>query len=238
MFSSVVRNFVLFYAAIKSLFSGIGAAIGLLFKKTYLRIPMFFILFIMTIWAIGFSVYYYDIDQNWERIKIKNPKISQKTDAIVVLTGGSERIRNAIHLLNQEYGRLLFISGVNKKVKLPELFAIHDVSKEDFFKLINKVEVGFEAKNTLENAIEISQWVEKNKDVKSLRLVTSNYHIRRAMLEVRSKIPQNIEIIPHPVIPINVRIDKWWQFSGTRDLLIKEYNKLIASYFRIYFEKL
>lgn len=237
MFPTIIRNIVLVYAAIKSIFSGLTAGIKLVFEKAILRVFFYFLLAMLIIWAIGFAFFHHSISQNWEEIKINNPELSEKTDAIVVLTGGSERIRTALHLIQSNYSDKLFISGVNQQVKLPELLSLYGVSRDDFFKLIKKIDIGFEAKNTIENATEIKNWVKAHREIKSLRLVTSNYHIKRAMLEVKNRLP-NLKIIPHPVIPINVRIDKWWKFSSSRNLLLSEYNKLLAAYFRIYLEKI
>lgn len=190
----------------------------------------------ITLWMLGFFIFHHNIKQSWNEIK-QNPSLQEKTDAIVVLTGGSERIRTAFHLLKNEYSDRLFISGVNDKVTLPELFALHKISKEDFFKMTRKVEAGFAAKNTIENAKEIASWINKNNDIKTVRVITSNYHIDRAMIEINNQLA-DITFIAHPVIPINVRIDKWWKFSSSRNLIIAEYNKLIAAFLRIYLEKL
>jgi uncharacterized SAM-binding protein YcdF (DUF218 family) len=232
-----IRNIVIVYAAFLTLFGGIFAVIKMAFKQKVFRIFFYFLLSTLALWLGGLALFHHDISKDWRQITVKNPDISEKTDAIVTLTGGSERIRTSLHMIKEGYSDILFISGVNNQVKLAELFAVHGISKEDFFSMVNKVELGFEAKNTIENAAEVEDWIKRNSKIKSIRLVTSNYHLRRSVLEINSKLP-NIKIIPHPVIPINVRVDKWWKFDSSRGLIISEYNKLIAAYFRIYLEKL
>ena len=83
--------------------------------------------------------------------------------------------------------------------------------------------------NTVENAIETSEWIRKN-NVKSIRLVTSNYHIPRSLEEFRSLNPQ-VKIIPHPVYSENVS-PQWWKNGGSFYLIASEYNKFLYVYLR------
>ena len=164
------------------------------------------------------------------------PAFNERTDAIIVLTGGSERVRNALFMLEHNAANILFISGVNRDVKKHEIFALHKYPLDKYKKLNGKVFLGYSANDTHENAKEVTDWVKKHK-INSIRLVTSNYHIKRASLEISRLLP-NIKIIPHQVIPINIRLDKWWKFSNSRNLLIKEYNKYLAANFRIFMEEI
>ena len=185
-------------------------------------------------WAGGFIVFVDDISQTRDDIIRANPEINERTDAIVVLTGGSERIRYAINLLNIGFADKLFISGVNREVKLSELLYYNGYKGQT--QLSNRIELGYSAFDTIQNADEIAYWVRSN-NIKSIRLVTSNYHIKRAMLEIQHRLP-DIKIIPHSVLPINIRIDRWWEFKSTRDLLISEYNKYLLANIRIFVEDL
>jgi len=238
MIHSVTKRFIIIYSAIKALFLGLFSIFNLFQENPILKTIFNFALLLIICWLAGFFIYLSSIDKSWNQIVKNHSNIEEKTDAIIVLTGGSERIRNALHLMKKDYAQKLFISGVNKKVKLPELFAIHKVEREDFFKLLTRIELGFEAHNTIQNALEIKGWLEKNPQYKSIRVVTSNYHITRAKNEIENVLNDDVKIISHPVLPVNVRFDKWWKYSGTRNLLITEYNKLIASYFRIFLENL
>lgn len=157
--------------------------------------------------------------------KINNYSIDHQslTDAIVVLTGGRNRIAVGVELLENNFSDKLFISGVSKNVKLEDL-------EEKIEKKINKkdkIEIGYKASNTIENAQEVSDWIEENK-INSIRLVTSNYHILRSLEEFKA-LNNNIKIVPHPVYSPNVS-KEWWRNWGTFRLLFMEYNKFLYVY--------
>ncbi len=187
-------------------------------------------------WAGGFLVFVKDIDQTRGELVADSPDFGNTTDAIVVLTGGSERIKHAIYMLNLGFAKKLFISGVNKEVKLNQLLALHGYNTEQQAAMQGRIDLGYQANDTIDNANEIAAWVKQN-NFQSIRLVTSNYHIKRAMLEMQNAMP-DVKIIPHGVVPINIRIDRWWAFSATRKLLISEYDKYLAANFRIFLENL
>ncbi len=117
-----------------------------------------------------------------------------RTDAVVVLTGGSGRIAGAISLLQAGLADRIFISGVNPETESPELARLNGQSAE-LFKCC--VIVGHQAANTIGNATESAQWI-RSRNYHSLRLVTSNYHLPRALLEFRMALP-GVQIIPSPV---------------------------------------
>ncbi len=145
---------------------------------------------------------------------------STKTDAIIVLTGGKNRISEAAKLLNQGLGEKLFISGVSKKTSLQDLKNRGDIA------LNNEQDVTLDKRstNTVENAIEAIEWVKKN-HITSIRLVTSNYHILRSQMEFRA-LDKNLKIIPHPVYSENVS-SQWWKNFGSFFLIAAEYNKFL-----------
>jgi len=86
------------------------------------------------------------------------------------------------------------------------------------------------AENTRGNEIETAVWVYEE-DYKSLRIVTANYHMPRSLLEFRSLMP-DVEIIPHPVFPDNVKIENWWRFPGSTALIASEFNKYMFASLR------
>lgn len=149
------------------------------------------------------------------------------TDAIVILTGGSERLGSAIDLLDHKLARELFISGVGKDATIEAILAQSDTKLPDnMAQLLPRITLGYEAEDTKGNAVESANWLRK-KGYRSVRLVTANYHIPRSMLEFRQQLP-HIKIIPNPVFSNNVILDHWWDYSGTRKLLISEYHKYLA----------
>ena len=144
------------------------------------------------------------------------------TDAIVVLTGGSERIATGLHLLTQGLGRTLFVSGVHEGVDLRELLRGTPVNPST---LECCIVLGYEAGNTVGNAAETAAWMRSRK-YRSLRLVTANYHMRRSLVEFALALPE-AEVVPHPVAPDTVRLADWWRWPGTATLIINEYNKYL-----------
>jgi uncharacterized SAM-binding protein YcdF (DUF218 family) len=95
--------------------------------------------------------------------------------------------------------------------------------------LLNNIVIGTLASNTPGNAAETAVWVKAEK-VRSLRLVTASYHMRRALLEFHAAMP-NIIVIPHAVFPTSVKSD-WWRWPGTASLIAREYTKLIVTWTR------
>lgn len=151
----------------------------------------------------------------------------RKTDAIVVLTGGSDRLGVALDLLSAEKASKLFVSGVYRGVDVRQLLDLSQHSPED---LSCCVVLGYEADNTRGNAIETAAWM-KEQGFTSLRLVTATYHMPRSLLEFRRLMPA-IEIIPHPVFPEHFKSDEWWMWPGSSSLLITEYSKYLVALVR------
>lgn len=149
--------------------------------------------------------------------------VTERTDAIVVLTGGSERITTGVQLLERGLASQLFISGVAPSVTVADLLSADLKGQE---RLHEKITVGSKAEDTPGNAIETAMWTQEN-SVQSIRLVTAAYHMPRALLELERTMP-SVKIIPHPVFPEQVKAD-WWRYPGTASLLAREYSKHLYS---------
>lgn len=231
MISSITRIFVFFREGLRSFFGAFMIFLKWVVKQKLFK-PLLTIKLVLVIaYFYGLSLYLNSIDKSWNDIQKSYPSINQKTDSIIVLTGGSERIRHALFFLEMGMADNLFISGVNREVKLDEILNIYGYTEQRALKISPHITLGYVAQDTEENIIEFLKWL-KNNNIKSIRLITSNYHIKRAMLILEDKLGDyELEVIPHPVIPINVRFDKWWKISSTRSLLIGEYNKLLVAYF-------
>ena len=145
------------------------------------------------------------------------------TDAIVVLTGGTERVAAAVELLKQKKAEKLLISGVNEKVDWSLMAATIDELPED---LGDNITLGHVAGNTRGNALESKDWLDKN-GFTSLRLVTASYHMPRSLSEFKDVMPGAV-IIPHPVFPQTVKHDEWWKWPGTFALITSEYMKFLV----------
>ena len=148
--------------------------------------------------------------------------VTTETDALIVLTGGTERVAVAIDLLKQKKAEKLLVSGVNKKVDMGLLAKTVDELPEE---LAANITLGHVACNTRQNALESKDWTDKN-GFKSVRLVTASYHMPRSLSEFRNVMP-DVKIIPHPVFPQTVKHDEWWKWRGTFMLITEEYVKYL-----------
>ena len=147
-----------------------------------------------------------------------------RTDAIVALTGGSRRLPAGFMLLAGKQAEKLFVSGVYRGVEVAELL---ELSKEAPQELECCVDLGYAAADTVGNARETARWMAGN-GYSSLRLVTANYHMPRSLLEFRFVMP-DARIVPHPVFPERVKVERWWQWPGTAFLIAREYTKYLLS---------
>lgn len=185
----------------------------MLFTKKKLVILFVIIDCLLSFWLAGLI---------WFGFYICNLPVDEEknTDAIVVLTGGRNRITEGINLLNQKRAPILFISGVSQDVKIGDLEKRLSVYADDESRIV----LGYKATNTIENASEVSEWIKQN-DIKSVRLVTSNYHIPRSIAELETyHLP--IQIIIHPVYSKYVK-KEWWKHWGSFKLIATEYNKFL-----------
>ncbi|MDB2414844.1 YdcF family protein [Rickettsiales bacterium] len=192
-------------------------------KRQFLYWLVMSSIILFCLWIGGLILFVNDIPRN-----VTNE--DTKTDAIVILTGGHKRINTAISLLDQKKADKLFISGAGNGIDLNTLLIFSGKLPDSILTLIPKIELGYEAENTKGNATETAEWV-KNNNFKTIRLVTANYHMPRSMMEFKNIMP-DIKIISHPVFSDHVILDQWWTSGGTKQLLISEYNKYIASKIR------
>lgn len=117
-----------------------------------------------------------------------------RTDGVVALTGGEGRLRAAMNLLENKRVRRVLITGVHRETGKRQLAATLGVSMA---LMRCCVDIEHEAGNTIGNAKAAAQWVAVE-HIRSLRLVTSDYHMPRALLEFQAMLP-NVEIVPTPV---------------------------------------
>src|ERR1700726_899557 len=152
----------------------------------------------------------------------------RKADGIVVLTGGSSRVSDAMELLADGYGRRLLISGVHPAS------GASDISRSltDNQSLLSCcVDLDRSAVNTRSNAAETRRWAHE-RGFKSLIVVTSNYHMPRAIVELSHAMP-DIALIPFAVVGDKWRDEPWWTSGATLRLLLSEYVKYVAAEVRV-----
>jgi len=157
-----------------------------------------------------------------------------EADAIVVLTGGSDRLKEGLLLLAQGEGKQLLISGVHADADIPALLQTADLAAElrpSAETIACCITVGYEAGDTTGNAQESARWMAE-RDLHSLRLVTADYHMPRSLLEFHAAMPE-VKILPHPVFPETVKRDQWYLWPGTTSLIIREYHKFLLATLRI-----
>ncbi len=184
--------------------------------KHFWHLGVYCALIVSTIWLIGFAIFCaYAFSLQSDSL--------EKRDAVVVLTGGSNRIDTGFRLMKQQGADYLLISGVNKKVSSDKL--LKKVPKADR----KKITLGYRAENTVGNAKEINQWV-KDKEIKSVLLVTSFYHMPRSIFEINKLNPQ-LKIAPRPVFPKTFGDSVDWIKTRYAWLLFIEYHKFIFVHF-------
>jgi uncharacterized SAM-binding protein YcdF (DUF218 family) len=160
-------------------------------------------------------------------------KPSGTADGIVVLTGGSSRVSDAMELLAGGYGKRLLISGVHPTNAASDISrTLPDNSLSDNQSLLNCcVDLDRSAVNTRSNAAETRRWA-RERGFKSLIVVTSNYHMPRAIVEMSHAMP-DIELIPFAVVGDKWRDEPWWTNGATVRLLLSEYVKYVAAELRV-----
>jgi uncharacterized SAM-binding protein YcdF (DUF218 family) len=166
-----------------------------------------------------------------ENLPRSEVKISRPADGIVVLTGGASRIADAMELLAEGNGKRLLISGVHPATTPDAIVRINP----DYEQLLaTRVDLGREATNTIGNALEAGRWA-REKRFDSLIVVTSGWHMPRALIEIRHQLPE-VRLIPFPVVTERMREDDWWSDAPTVRLLVIEYAKYVASYIRTHLD--
>lgn len=155
-------------------------------------------------------------------------KPSQNADGIVVLTGGSSRVSDAMELLAAGYGKRLLISGVHPTNGFNDI----QRSLPDSQRLLACcVDLDRSAVNTRSNATETRRWAVE-RGFQSLIVVTSNYHMPRAIVELSSAMPE-IKLIPFSVIGDKWRDEPWWTSGAALRLLLSEYAKFLFAELRL-----
>ncbi|MDJ0979087.1 MAG: YdcF family protein [Erythrobacter sp.] len=157
------------------------------------------------VWALGFL---------WFAVDLPQPAKKMATDAVIVPTGGAGRIARGLDVLDEGLARRMLVTGVDPEVKPDEFAAQFDVPAAQMQCCVS---LGFMALDTRGNASETAEWVEQN-DVASLRLVTTDWHMRRAAGELNRKLPDGVRVV-RDAVPSQPSM---WA-------LFLEYHKLIAS---------
>jgi uncharacterized SAM-binding protein YcdF (DUF218 family) len=159
---------------------------------------------IVLVWAMGFLWFANALPQGVE---------GGKTDGVIVLTGGEGRIDRGLTALRQHWAGKLLVSGVDREVKPREFAAGYHVEGALMRCCIT---LGYESVDTRSNGEESARWIASNK-FQSVRLVTTDWHMRRAAFELRRAAPAGTLVIEDAV-----------SSRPTFRTLFMEYHKLLA----------
>lgn len=171
-------------------------------------------------WLIGLIAFIRAIPETVEDTE-------SRTDAIVVLTGGAERLATGLRLLEADKARAVLVSGVNPQVGVREVLRAVGEDGLPTQALAGRIDAGHGARDTAGNAAETAAWM-RQRGFHSLRLVTASYHMPRSRFEFAYALPE-AKVIPHPVFPLSAEKEVWWRKPGILGLIIVEYNKLLVS---------
>ena len=177
---------------------------------------------LLVVCCIGAGVWLMGLVLFTSMIPSAPPQEVTTTDGIAIFTGGKTRLKVALDLFQHQKSNYLLISGVNPDSTLPHI--VKALPQHDHITL------DYHALDTHGNAEQTARWASQHQ-IKTLRLITSNYHMPRSLLELRSHLPA-VEIIPHPVVGKRFLNPKWWLDPATLILVIEEYNKFLFALVR------
>ncbi|NIX75161.1 YdcF family protein [Microvirga sp. c23x22] len=187
--------------------------------KLGLLTGLYAVLTFLAIGFLGFLAFVYSLDR-FEQ------KPETRADGIVALTGGAQRIGDAIDLLANGYAKRLLISGVNERTSREEISRLNPGQRRLFECC---VDLDYRARNTIGNAIETRRWAERNR-FDAIIVVTSNYHMPRTLVELDHALP-NLQKIPYPVAA-TIDPHDWWHNPTTAKVVASEYVKFLLVWLR------
>ncbi len=152
---------------------------------------------------------------------------SVKADAIVVLTGGYQRIDQAMGLLRDGAGQRLLVSGAHPSTT-PSQIRKMTQTPSDLFSCC--VDIGYDALDTTGNALEITRWIHDN-GFHVVLVVTNNYHMPRSLHELRRVDPVT-DYIPYPVVNSDLTRRAWFIEPDVLRTMVSEYVKVVAANLR------
>jgi uncharacterized SAM-binding protein YcdF (DUF218 family) len=162
--------------------------------------------FLLLLYLLGYALFV---------VLLPQPADNRRTDAIVVLTGGPGRMAHGLDLLGRRRADRMLASGVERFVRPQELAAEYDVSLALFDCC---VDLGRESIDTRSNATETARWLARHR-FRTVRLITNDWHMPRARLELALEVPESVEIVSDAV-----------PGKASFRQLFKEYNKYLLRY--------
>lgn len=180
------------------------------------------ILLLMVLWAVGLMAFASRVDHS---TPAADPPVS---DGIVALTGASDaRITEAMKLLEDGKAQRMLISGVNPEASRADIRGVARATRRYYDCC---VDLGFQATNTVGNARETARWA-RSHGFLSLIVVTSDFHMPRAMMELKGAMPEG-RFVAYPVVSHDLDARHWWRSKDGARRMIVEYDKFLAILFR------
>ena len=174
--------------------------------------------------AVGFGWFIFNIAGD-------EVTLDTRADGIVALTGAAARIPDAIELLATDRGKRLLITGVHRATSSKEIARLTPLYSRYFTCCID---LDRSALNTFGNALETKRWARAH-NFNSLIVVTSNWHMPRAMAELAHQLP-DVTLIAYPVISEKVKMEPWWSNLDTARFLFAEYLKYVLALARMHLD--
>ena len=172
---------------------------------------------VVLIWVIGLFAFAGRVDHSTPAAE---PPVS---DGVVALTGASDaRIKVAMGLLETGKARRMLVSGVNPTTSRAD---VRGVAKADRHIYDCCVDLGYQATDTVGNARETAHWVDAE-GYHSLILVTSDFHMPRALLELKAALP-DVTITPYAIRTTELDARHWWRTSDGLRRMTLEYCKYL-----------
>ncbi|GHB27689.1 hypothetical protein GCM10007094_15030 [Pseudovibrio japonicus] len=154
--------------------------------------------------------------------------VPRHADGIVVLTGGRDRISQSLDLLEVGSAKRLLISGVHPTTSAKQIARLNS---KRMWLFDCCVDLDRKAQDTIGNAEETANWVRENR-FSSLLVVTSAYHMPRALAELQVRLPK-ASLFPSPVYHKELDLEHWYESSSITKLLLREYVKYILVRLRV-----
>jgi uncharacterized SAM-binding protein YcdF (DUF218 family) len=162
-----------------------------------------------------------------ERVPTEEVVLTHNADGIVVLTGGASRVADAMELMAAGRGKRLLISGLNRSTSVDEVLRLNP----DYARVVRCCVDFDRSLNTLGNAVGTKTWAEARR-FRSLIVVTSNYHMPRALAEIAHQMP-DVVLVPFPVVTDKQKAEPWWTTAAAARLMISEYVKFVYAKLRM-----
>lgn len=142
-----------------------------------------------------------------------------RTDGVAVLTGGAGRSARGIEVMQAGSARRMLISGADRVATPEEIRLAAGISPQMFACC---VDIGFVAEDTRSNAAEVASWARKH-GMRSIRLVTSSFHMQRARSEIAARLGPEVQIVADAVAqprPLWRMGEEYLKFIASRVMLL------------------